>query len=62
MKTFFLLELKFGANMVLNEIKRDNEGQAIEYYQKLYPELRLNDNGYAKSGHVSYCIARKFGE
>ncbi len=54
--------MEWGRNEVMNEIKRDNEGQAIEFYQKLYPELRLNDNGYSQNGHVSYCIARKFGE
>ena len=65
MKTFYLLKLQYGANQVMNEVKYENEGQAVTFYQRLYPELKLNNNGYAQpetNSGISYCIARKFGE
>ena len=63
-KTFYLLRLQYGGNSVMNEVKYENEGQAIAFYQRLYPELKLNNNGYASEGAstVSYCVATKFGE
>jgi hypothetical protein len=62
LKTFYLLKLALGGNLVMNEIKRDNQAKAVEFYQRLYPELNLNDSGYAQHGHVSYCIAGKMSE
>ncbi len=64
-KTFYLLKLERGRNEVMNEVKYENEGAAIAFYQRLYPELNLNNNGYAQvpgAAGISYCIARKFGE
>ena len=63
MKTFYLLRLHWGANSVMEEVKKENEGQAITHFQANYPELKLNNNGYAQPDKMtSYAVAVKFGE
>ena len=65
-KTFYLLKLEHNKNTVLNQICQPHEGHAIKLYQNLYPELGLNNNGYAQGAgsdrYISYCIATKFGK
>ena len=64
MKTFSLLKLfpvgYLSGNQVINEVSYPTKDQAVNIFQKLYPELDLNSNGYAKHGEISYCVAEHY--
>jgi len=61
MKRFALLKLFpwgfLSGNQVINEITVNTETEAIQQFQVIHPELKLNEKGYSKDGNVSYCIA-----
>ena len=65
MKKFSLLKLfptgNFASgNLVMNEVSWETKKKAIEFLQRLYPELNLDDNGYAKHGEITYCVAEHY--
>lgn len=66
MKKFALLKLfptgNFASgNQVINELDYSIcKEEAVQYFRENHPELNLNDNGYAKHGDVSYCIAEYY--
>lgn len=60
---YFLLEL-FPAgnftsgNRVISQIEKDTKDEAILLFQKVYPELGLDKDGYAKKDELTYCLAK----
>jgi hypothetical protein len=47
-------------NLVLSEIRFDCPNarkEAIAEFQRSFPLLKLNDDGYAKDGEITYCVA-----
>ena len=60
MKKFYFLYLENNSNKVLLECSRHTKTEARYYFQNYYPHLKLDNDGYAKAGNVSYCIAEAF--
>ena len=64
MKHFYLLKLfpagNFASgNQCINEVTKLNIDYAIKTFQLCHPELNLNNDGYAKHGDISYCVAER---
>jgi hypothetical protein len=58
---YSLLCLYNGSNKSIVEGEFVNSGDAREFFLKLYPEIKLDKNGYYKqSEQISYCIAEHF--
>ena len=60
MKTFYLVKLWFSHVYVMAEIEFIVIQEAIEFFQRIHPEFKLNDHGYAKDGEFSYCVAERY--
>jgi hypothetical protein len=66
MKKFYLLKLfpcvnlggfSCSGNKVINEFNALTKLDAVEAFQYLRPDLKLDNEGYAKHGEISYCVA-----
>jgi len=57
MKKFALLSLLHNANRVIGETYAKDKTAAVAHFQKTFPVLGLNGDGYAKNMDLSYCIA-----
>ena len=68
MKTYYYLLMLFPAgiwnsgNKVIAEAgfdntKRNTKNLAIGWFQTKFPELKLDADGYAKHGTLTYCVA-----
>jgi hypothetical protein len=60
MKDYFLLRLENGANVVLKTIGAKSRAAAIEFFNTYFYGTgapKLDADGYAKRGEVSWCVA-----
>ncbi len=68
MKKYYLLRLVNNSNFVLYETESPDRARAIAEFKSLFqgnPEfshINLDDDGYAKVGNVSYCVATNWNE
>jgi hypothetical protein len=65
MKTFILLELyptgnRQSGNKVLAEYTCLYEKDAINHFREIYPEINLDDFGYAREGNKSFTVSEEF--
>ena len=62
MQKYSLEELKNGGNKSIGELTLEGinypqmKQKAIRHFTTLHPELKLNENGYAKHGDTSFII------
>ena len=61
-RTFYLLKCRNKANIVIASGKSTSISGAIGEFKNLFPDLKLDQDGYYKIGDVTYCIASKAGE
>jgi len=65
MKKFLLLKLYpignwQSGNKVLEEHTCLYIKDAINYFRTIFPELELDDFGYARNGDESFCVSEEF--
>lgn len=59
MKRYAFLRLQYGANQVIAECGPCDFKTALTKFREMVkPSLVLDDDGYAKLGDVSFCIAQ----
>lgn len=60
MKIFSILFLFpcgfYSGNVALAECRAKNEAEAIKIFQSAFPDLQLNERGYAQRGIYSYTV------
>lgn len=61
-RTFYLLKCYKNGNNVISESRNIGISGAITTFKNLFPNLKLDENGYYKIADVSYCIATGMGE
>lgn len=52
--------LPCSGNQVLADVEAVDEKDALRHFQTERPDLKLNNNGYAKDGEITYTIAEYF--
>ncbi len=67
MKTYYLLRLENNANTVLRECEAKDLAEAVKFFNSTFRLFNgtgqvpfgLNDNGYRKTGEITYCVAER---
>jgi hypothetical protein len=57
MKRYAFLRLEHGANKVIFDVNAVDDKDAIEQFNECIVGSQLNEEGYAKLGDVTFCIA-----
>jgi len=62
MKRFALMTCTFPwvSQQVIMEHTCNTKLEAVEYFRKWYPSQQLDDDGYGKSGNVTWTVAEFF--
>ena len=60
MKKFLLLQLYRAGNKELDNHTCNTLTEAIAYFKTIYPEVNLDEDGYAQEGDQSFCVGEVF--